>query len=225
MLHTPPNHVAFIIDGNRRWAKALQLPPFEGHDAGLANVKVIDDACRSAGINWRSYYLFSRENARRDPEEVRHLIDGFTAFFTDWPQRQGECLHIVGDLTAPPISDTLRAAADQLLQRAHCVDTKGSNIVFFLNYSGAPEWSTASSTRCLEHMPDIDLLVRTGGEQRLSGLVLPQVAFSELAFPSCYWPDFDSTQLADVIKDYRRRDRRFGAGGVTPDRWAVGGPG
>ncbi len=176
------------------------------------------------GSNGRSYYLFSRENERRDPEEVRHLLEGFTVFFTTWQKRPGEGVHIVGDLTAPTIPDTLRAAGDQLLRTSHAVDNGGSNVVFFLNYSGASVWSKASSTDCLDHIPDIDLVVRTGGDQRLSGFIPPQVAFSELAFPECYWPDLSAKALADIIEDFGTRDRRFGTDGITADRSDVIGP-
>lgn len=220
-----PNHVAFIIDGNRRWAQELALPSSNGHDAGLANVRSVDAACRAAGIRWRSYYLFSRENAKRDPAEVGHLMEAFTDLFAGWGQIAGESAHIVGDLTSPVITDDLRAASRRLLDAGHqsakpvCAS---SNVTFFLNYSGfgAP---TPSHTDCLGHVPDIDLIVRTGGEKRLSGFMPPQAAFSELAFIDCYWPEFGTVLLARVLADFAQRNRRFGGNAATPERAVVGG--
>jgi len=227
MQPTTPNHIAFIIDGNRRWAKTLNLPTRNGHEAGLVNVRTVDDACVSIGIQWRSYYLFSRENAKRDPEEVRHLMGAFTRLFAGWTRRPGEVVHIVGDLTSPVLSDELRAASLRLLQSTHRRGDSGrgngSNVVFFLNYSGAYPRQTSDSTGCLDHVPDIDLIVRTGGERRLSGYIPPQMAFSELSFVDCYWPDFGDNQLAAVMEDFASRRRRFGGNDLTPLRSAIGG--
>lgn len=227
MRPVTPNHAAFIIDGNRRWAKSLNLPTRNGHEAGLVNVRTIDDVCESMGMQWRSYYLFSRENAKRDPEEVRHLLEAFTSFFADWRRRPGEVVHLVGDLTAPIISEELRAASLRLCRSTHRGGEigrgAGSNVVFFLNYSGAFPGQTADSTGCLDHVADIDLIVRTGGEKRLSGYIPPQMAFSELSFVDCYWPDFGDKQLAGVMEDFAQRRRRFGGNDLAPRRSAIGG--
>jgi undecaprenyl diphosphate synthase len=220
---TVPNHVAFIIDGNRRWAKSLSLPTRKGHEAGLVNVHATDEACRSMGIRWRSYYLFSQENAKRDPDEVRYLLEAFTGLFARWTRRSGEAVHIVGDLTSPVLTDELRAASLRLLRSTHRGGSATSNVVFFLNYSGACPWQRSDSTGCLDHVPDIDLIVRTGGEKRLSGYIPPQAAFSELAFIDYHWPEFGGAHLAAVIEDFASRRRRFGGNDPVPQRSAFGG--
>lgn len=218
-----PNHVAFIIDGNRRWARSHNLPTRKGHEAGLVNLHAADEACASLGIPWRSYYVFSQENAKRDPEELRYLFEAFTGLFAGWTRRPGETVHIVGDLTSPVLTEELRTASLRLLRSTHRGGSATSNVVFFLNYSGACPGLRSDSTGCLDHVPDIDLIVRTGGEKRLSGYIPPQAAFSELAFLDCYWPEFGDTHLAEVMKDFASRRRRFGGDDPVPHRSAMGG--
>ncbi|MCX2932278.1 undecaprenyl diphosphate synthase family protein [Mycobacterium sp. CVI_P3] len=218
MPYGGPDHIAFIVDGNRRWAKTLNLAAADGHEAGLVNVTTIDDACRARGIRWRSYYVFSRENTNRDPAEVRFLLELFARYFVERKQRPGESVHIVGDLTAPAIPHSLRSAGQHLIEASHAGGEGLSNVVFFLNYSGARAGGSPAGIGCLDHLPDVDLLVRTGGEKRLSGFIPPQLAFSELAFVDCYWPDFTERHLESVIQDFGTRDRRFGADGVDVNR-------
>lgn len=207
-----PRHIAFIIDGNRRWARSRGISVSAGHEAGYANVLEVDAACRMRGVSWRSYYLLSAANMRRSAMEVEHLLEMLVLFLQHWSQSPGTVVHIVGETDSEKIPPSLRISMRAF--RDACgrpVEKNADNVVFFVNYGGefGPGVAVPGSA-CLAHVPPVDLVVRTGGERRLSGFIPPQIAFSELAFVDLYWPDFSGRQLESVIGEFAGRNRRFG---------------
>ncbi|MGK8505353.1 undecaprenyl diphosphate synthase family protein [Nocardia asiatica] len=205
-----PRHIAFIIDGNRRWARDRDLLPSTGHEAGYRNVLAIDTACRQREIAWRSYYLLSSANMRRSSAEVEHLVDLLTRFFREWKTATDATPHLVGEIGSGALPPPLRAEAQELLNLCGTPTENANNVAFFVNYGGESGHSTAQHDTCLGHIPPVDLVVRTGGERRLSGFIPPQVAFSELTFVDEYWPEFSDIHLDVVIDEFASRDRRFG---------------
>ncbi|MGY1896280.1 undecaprenyl diphosphate synthase family protein [Nocardia gipuzkoensis] len=213
MKSTPrsPRHIAFIIDGNRRWARDRGLLPSTGHEAGYSNVLTIDAACRQREISWRSYFLLSSANLRRSSTEVEHLVRLMTKFFREWAMATNATPHLVGEIDSAELSPPLRAETQRLSELCrHASADNSNNVAFFVNYGGESGNATVSRATCLDHIPPVDLVVRTGGERRLSGFIPPQVAFSELTFVNEYWPEFSDLHLDAVIDEFASRDRRFG---------------
>ncbi|WP_280477736.1 undecaprenyl diphosphate synthase family protein [Nocardia asiatica] len=206
-----PRHIAFIVDGNRRWARDRDLPPSAGHDAGYSNVLTIDAACQRRGIPWRSYYLLSSANMRRSSMEVEHLLQLLTNFFREWAEATKAIPHLVGEIDSSEFPPPLRAEARQLADLCRHASTENTDqVAFFVNYGGESGYTDVPQAACLGHIPPVDLVVRTGGEHRLSGFIPPQVAFSELTFVNEYWPEFSDIHLDLVIDQFASRDRRFG---------------
>jgi undecaprenyl diphosphate synthase len=227
-----PRHVAIVMDGNGRWAKKRYLPRFFGHKAGVdALVKVIN-ACADRGVEYLTVFAFSSENWKRPEDEVSGLMGLVLVAVTKYLgklARDGVKIVIVGDRNA--VSDRLRAAWTEAEQTtAH--NTRITLSVAF-NYGG--RWdvvqacrhavadglqpdqiteSTLSGYMAMRHAPDPDLFIRTGGEVRISNFLLWQVAYSELVFTDCLWPDFDVHALDAALAAYAARERRFGA--VSP---------
>ncbi len=222
-----PTHIAFIIDGNGRWAKKRGLPRNAGHKAGFNNLKRIVKHCFELGIKYVSIYAFSTENWNRPKSEIDGLIDIFRKefkkenFVQDYPDVK---LNIMGDYHKFP--DDLVNNADQVIKEtAHnseCVLNIG------INYSGKDELvyainriikdgiktvdrSVVDNYIYTAGQPEPDFIVRTSGEQRLSNFMLWQCAYSELYFPDTLWPDFNKKELLKALKEYNNRNRRFGA--------------
>ncbi len=170
----------------------------------------IDTACRQREIAWRSYYLLSSANMRRSSAEVEHLADLLTRFFREWTTATDATPHLVGEIGSGVLPPPLRAEALGLSNLCGTAAENANNVAFFVNYGGESGHTTAQRDTCLGHIPPMDLIVRTGGERRLSGFIPPQVAFSELTFVDEYWPAFSDIHLDVVIDDFASRDRRFG---------------
>ncbi len=223
-----PDHIAFIMDGNGRWAAHHGLPRTEGHTAGTRSARAIVTACRKLGIPFVTFYTFSRENWRRPKEEVAFLFDLLVRYLNEEMDSLLERdirLHVLGEWTALPF------ALRQVLKHA-CAKTKhckSMTVNLALNYSGREEivracarlleQGTVSSEITTEQFavgldtagqPDPDLIIRTSGEQRLSNFLLFQAAYSELYFTPVHWPDFDESRLQEALDEYARRSRRFG---------------
>lgn len=227
-LQKLPNHIAFIIDGNGRWAKKRGLPRSMGHDAGMKTLNMIIKECfYTYGISSVSIYAFSTENWNRPKSEVDFLINLFRKYVKtkEFTKRFPEVrLNIMGDYSKFP---------DDLVKNAsQTMDQTKNNIKYTLNlginYSGQDELVYAVNNIINEGITNIDrqtiedhlytkgqskldFVVRTSGEQRLSNFMLWQVAYAEMYFPEVCWPDFKKKELLKALKVYQSRDRRFGA--------------
>ena len=227
---TIPQHIAIIMDGNGRWAKARGLNRSVGHQAGVETVKRITEECAKLGVNYLTLYTFSTENWNRPADEVAALMSlVLTAMEEELFMQNNVKLRIIGDLTRVP--EDVRKAILSLQERTQ-VNT-GITMVIALSYSSrweitdtvqrlaekvkagvlAPEDITEeciSNHLATNFMPDPDLLIRTGGECRLSNYLLWQCAYTEFYFCDTYWPDFNAEDLQLAIEYFNRKERRFG---------------
>ena len=229
---SPPKHIAIIMDGNGRWAKAKHLPRSSGHQKGVRTVRKIVKHCAKLGVNTLTLFAFSSENMKRSSEEVGLLFKLFlTVLKTETKKLKDNNikLKIIGDLSVftPEIQSLAREAEKQLSNNS------GLNLVIAANYGG--QWdiaeaakkiafesangninpedidsSTFQSFTSLASYPKVDLLIRTSGEIRLSNFLLWDIAYSEFYFCETLWPDFDEDALDIAIKDFHSRDRRYG---------------
>ena len=223
-----PRHVAIIMDGNRRWARDRGLPDAQGHAAGVEAIRPIVEHAQDRGVEVLSIFAFSRENwarARGEVETLFALLESAIRDYTPDLVRQGVRVRLLGridelsEATRASIGDALSATADGTRMTL--------NVAF--NYSGRSEIVDAVR-RCIAEgvasdeldephiaarlytadLPEPDLLIRTGGEQRVSNFLLWQSAYAELYFCECYWPDFDPDAFDAALAEYARRSRRFG---------------
>ena len=227
-----PRHVAMIMDGNGRWAKLRGLPRGEGHMQGITSVHNVTEFSSDLGIKYLTLYAFSTENWNRPQEEVDTLmyLIGW-AIERELPEllRNNVRIHLIGDIERVP-----EKAREKLFncrkQTAHCT---GLNLGICISYSS--RWELTHAARLLAEavkkgeitadeitekdidlhlatypFPDPDLLIRTGGEKRISNFLLWQIAYSELYFTDILWPDFGKEAYAQALIDYQNRERRFG---------------
>lgn len=225
-------HIAIIMDGNGRWATQRKRPRSFGHQAGIKPVRSSVKYALEQGISHLTIFAFSSENWSRPKTEVHRLMNLFlrslhkeTAELTE----QGVKLNFIGDLSQ--LSDKLQAKIQKTANEKPQPHKLTLNIAF--NYGGRwdilqaaekccqkvkqnpqtatdfePEWLTENL--CLANQPDPDLLIRTGGERRISNFLLWQLAYTEIFFEDILWPDFDQQQLHAIIQRYHQRERRFG---------------
>ena len=224
-----PRHVAIVMDGNGRWAKKRFMPRFFGHKQGVDALVSTVSACADRGIEFVTVFAFSSENWRRPAEEVSGLMGLVLIAVSKYLGKlasEGVRIRIVGDRER--VSDKVRQAwTDAESRTAH--NTRITLSVAF-NYGG--RWdivqacqqalalglraeeideSRLSQLMAMNNAPDPDLFIRTGGEVRISNFLLWQVAYAELYFTDCLWPDFDAAALDAALRHYAQRDRRFGA--------------
>jgi len=221
-----PKHIAIIMDGNGRWAREKGMPRFKGHQEGVKVTKEIVKYCSDIGIPFVTLYVFSTENKKRASEEVNFLMGLIQQhlkkelkFYADNDIR---VLHI-GDLAGLPsaVQEEIVAVRDKTK------NYKGSSVVLAINYGGKDEivrgikglnaeklinMTEDDFSLCLDTkaLPPVDLLIRTGGEKRLSNFLLWQSAYAELYFSDKYWPDWRCEDLQIAIDNYMARNRRFG---------------
>jgi undecaprenyl diphosphate synthase len=227
-----PRHVAIIMDGNGRWAKARHLPRVAGHKAGVEAVRRVTRAARALGIEALTLYAFSSENWRRPEAEIGDLM-GLLRFFirSDLAEmvRENVRLRIIGDLRR--FAPDLIAMIDDAVTKT--ANNTGPLLVIALNYGSQVELAEVARQLAAEAMagtldpaaidaeliearldtrdlPPLDLMIRTSGEQRLSNFLLWQAAYAELLFVDTLWPDFGPDQLAEAVAAFGRRQRRFG---------------
>lgn len=220
-----PNHLAIIMDGNGRWAKGRFLPRIEGHRRGVETVRTVVKAARSCGIEHLSVFAFSSENWNRPREEVNALLNFFVAGLKQEAEpllKADVRLHVVGDRSV--FSDELVRAIEQAEDITR--NATGMHFNVCINYGG--RWDIAQAARraaaagfdlTVENidrylgMPwsgPVDLMIRTGGEQRISNFILWQAAYAELWFTEKLWPEFSEADLDEALKWFAGRERRFG---------------
>ena len=228
-----PRHVAIIMDGNGRWAQGRHLPRTVGHTKGAAVVRPLIETCAKAGVECLTLFAFSTENWRRPPEEVSTLM----GLFLQYLERELESLSqggvrfkVIGDASGfgPELQERIISAQEKTLGNDKITLAVAANyggrwdVVQSVrewmanNPSGKPEDFTEDSLAAglsTEGLPDLDLLIRTGGERRLSNFLLWQAAYAELYFTDVLWPDFDVSAFENALEWFSERERRFG--GVT----------
>ncbi|MCR4750329.1 MAG: isoprenyl transferase [Lachnospiraceae bacterium] len=227
-----PNHVAIILDGNGRWAKAKGLPRTAGHVQGA---KVVEDMCEityNMGINYFTVYAFSTENWSRPAEEVEALMKLLRNYMVNCKKRANKNnmrVRVIGDKTG--LDEDIREKIEDLEQAT--ASNTGLHFTIAINYGGRDEITRAmrklgdeiekgdlkasqidqfliSRTLDTGDYPDPDLLIRTCGEQRISNFLLWQLAYSEFYFCDKPWPDFDKDELIKAVEAYNKRDRKYG---------------
>jgi undecaprenyl diphosphate synthase len=220
-----PHHIAIVMDGNGRWATRRFLPRVAGHRQGVESLRRCVTACMQRGVAVLTVFAFSSENWNRPPEEVSGLMELLAlALGREVPQLKadGVCIHFIGERAG--LSEKMRAGLAQAEQATAQNTRLVLNVCF--NYGG--RWDIAQAAArlaargesiteasldramALSHVPDPDLLIRTGGEQRISNFLLWQAAYSELYFSDRLWPDFDDVALDEAIAVFSRRERRYG---------------
>jgi undecaprenyl diphosphate synthase len=227
-----PRHVAIIMDGNGRWAARRGLPRAAGHRAGAEAVRKTLRAAGEAGVQVLTLYAFSSENWRRSEEEVSDL-KGLLAYYVDKEldslHREGVRLQLIGDPS--PFGPQLVQRLERAVQRTAA--NKRLTLVVALNYGARAEIAAAARRLAAEAvsgrrdphsideqavsdaldtagLPELDLLIRTSGEMRLSNFLLWQAAYAELLFVDTLWPDFDEAAFRDALSQFAGRQRRFG---------------
>lgn len=218
------NHVGIIMDGNRRWAKKHLLSSFDGHKQGVENFKEIARYSNKIGIKNLTVYAFSTENWRRTQEEVNYLLNLFEKYLTGVLEEfdiENVKIRFIGDMSK--FSQKIQDLILQIEQKS-CQNT-GMILNIAVNYGSREEICSAikkiSSQEFNNNItekeisdnilsPDLDLVIRTGGEKRLSNFMLWQSAYAELYFTDILWPDFTVHDLEDALKDYSKRTRKFG---------------
>ncbi|MBF0439115.1 MAG: di-trans,poly-cis-decaprenylcistransferase [Magnetococcales bacterium] len=228
-----PRHIAIVMDGNRRWAKAHYLPKIEGHRRGVKAVRRTVEACLDFKIPTLTLYTFSSENWNRPQEEVSSLMNLLAIHLRNEMRElveEGVRFRALGRIADLP--QTIQVLVRDLEEKTQNNTALDFNIA--LNYGGRQELVDAtcglvrdamagritpeeitenllSSRLTTAGQVDPDLLIRTGGEQRISNFLLWQMAYTEMVFLPIYWPEFDAGHLEQAIRDYVGRDRRFGA--------------
>ncbi len=224
-MNKVPHHIAIVMDGNGRWASKRYLPRIAGHKQGIDSLKRCVKACAARHVAVLTVFAFSSENWNRPPDEVAGLMDLLVvAISREVPQLKadGVRLHFIGDRLA--LSEKVKAG----LLHAEAQTRENSRLTLNVCFNYGGRWDIAqaaakvaqagleiteaslASRLALAHVPDPDLVIRTGDEQRISNFLLWQTAYSELFFSDKLWPEFDEAQLDLAIADFTRRERRFG---------------
>ncbi|WP_315358613.1 isoprenyl transferase [Prevotella nigrescens] len=225
-----PRHIAIIMDGNGRWATERNKPRSFGHQAGVETVRRITSECTRLGVKYLTLYTFSTENWNRPSDEIAALMGlVLTSLEDEVFMKNNVRFQVIGDIGRLPsaVAEKLRETIE------HTSKNDAMTMVVALSYSA--RWELTEATKqiaakvqkgelkiddideniinghlCTNFMPDPDLLIRTGGEFRISNYLLWQLAYSELYFCDTYWPDFNESDLHKAIIDYQSRQRRFG---------------
>ncbi len=218
-----PKSIAIIMDGNRRWARAKSLPSFEGHKAGAETLKKISKFVFGQDIKQFAVYAFSLENFKRDKKEVEHIMQLLDLYLKNAKEElldKDVKLKVIGDMTK--LSSSLR----KTIEEAESINPYAKHSLFLaIAYGGKQDiLQAAQRAKTYKQMDEDlfksflwsrdliepDILIRTGGEKRLSNFLLWDLAYTELFFTDTYWPDFTEQELKDIIDEYLARQRRFG---------------
>lgn len=229
---TKINHIGIIVDGNGRWAKEKGKSRSEGHKAGAETLEKIILYINEKNIaKYLSLYVFSTENFNRSPEEVNYLMELFMKWFKKCKEKYKNAnIKVLFSSQKEFLKSEIVKAIDELEEATK--DNTGLVVNFCLSYGGRQEIVDATkkiATDVLEkklnindineelfkkylykNLPDIDFLIRTSGENRVSNFMLWQISYAEMYFPKVYFPDFTPEQLEEAVKEYEKRDRRFG---------------
>jgi undecaprenyl diphosphate synthase len=226
-----PQHIAIIMDGNGRWAKQRGLERYVGHQEGVVSVRKVVEVAGGLGVKYLTVYTFSTENWNRPQGEVDALMDLMVIAIqreTEDLMRNNVCLQVIGDIQRLP----QRTRENLLACVQRTKDNTGLTLVLALSYSA--RWEITEAVKAIAQqvsqgklevnaiteqvvadqlttsaIPDPDLLIRTGGEHRISNYLLWPLAYAELYFTSVYWPEFREENLYEAIIDYQKRERRF----------------
>jgi tritrans,polycis-undecaprenyl-diphosphate synthase [geranylgeranyl-diphosphate specific] len=228
-----PKHIAVILDGNRRFAKRLMMKPWMGHEWGRKKVESLIDWCKDLGVEELTLYAWSVENFNRPKEEFEYILGLFRKAFASLMERESENdkdgirIRFLGRIELFP--DDIRQMMKDLMDKT--ANKKKITINFCMAYGGRQEISDAAKRMFSDvekgslskeeindetfkrylYMPDEpDMIIRTGGEKRLSGFLLYQSSYSELFFVEKLWPEFEKEDLVNCIAEFRQRERRFG---------------
>ena len=227
-----PAHIALIMDGNGRWAKARGLDRSEGHKEGVEAIRRVVEAASASSVKYLTLYAFSTENWRRPVDEVSGLMDLMVYALTRETadlKKNGVRIVAIGNVERLP--DNVR----KILQKCILETAEGRRLTLVIALSYSSRWELTDAVRKISNdveagilrkddiseetisnylttrdLPDPDLLIRTGGEQRISNFLLWQSAYTEFYFTETYWPDFNDEELYKAIVDYQKRERRFG---------------
>ena len=221
-------HIAIIMDGNRRWAKEHNLPSAAGHKKGVSSLRDTVRACDELGIKYLTVYAFSTENWKRSEEEVNFLMNLVALTLKnelDDMHKEGVKITFIGDRAK--LSEQLIKVMNNAQEKT--INNKGVNLQIAFNYGSRNEITQAvksiiekgyspeeitedviSKYLYTPDIPDPDILIRTGGEMRVSNYLLWQIAYSEFIVIPEFWPEFDKEKLAECVLEYKRRNRRFG---------------
>lgn len=227
-----PRHVALIMDGNGRWAERRGLPRTAGHLRGIRAARKVVEEARRAGIEFLTLFAFSTENWHRDPDEVRFILNLLEAYLRKEARRLAKHsirVRVIGDRELLPkrLRDAVFFAEEQI------VSGRSMELVLAISYGGQNELVKSAQSLAvlccsgglhpsqidaeifqqhlfLPHLPPIDLLIRTGGEYRVSNFLLWHLAYAELIFLPLLWPQMSGEVLLSCIKEFKSRDRRFG---------------
>jgi len=234
-----PRHVAIVMDGNGRWAKRRFMPRFFGHKAGVDTLVRAIDLFAERGVRYLTVFAFSSENWKRPEDEVSGLMGLVLVAVSKYLTKMaadGVRFRIIGDRDS--VAPKLREAWD----RAERMTADNSRITVSVAFNYGGRWDMVQACRraiadglrpeqvteetlgrytSLSFAPDLDLFIRTGGELRISNFLLWQVAYAEMFFTDCLWPDFGAQEIDEALKSFARRDRRFG--GVREAAVAAGG--
>jgi len=229
-MNSVPQHIAIIMDGNGRWAQMRHMPRTFGHAKGAAGVRDLVEFCARKGVKYLTVFAFSTENWSRPEEEVSTLMGLFLYYLEKEIKnlsQAGVRLQVIGDVAG--FSQELQERISEALNAT--AGNEGVVLTVAANYGGrwdivhaVKRWQAAQPQADAQgitqeeiakflstaHMPDPDLLIRTGGEQRISNFLLWQVAYAELYFTNVLWPEFDAIQMALALEWYQTRKRRFG---------------
>lgn len=227
-----PEHIAIIMDGNRRWAKKKNLPIKLGHREGAKTLEKIVRYAKTLGIKYLTVYAFSTENWKRSEDEVNSLMELLERYLNDFSKKADtENIKVVVLGDPEPFSEPLRNSMNLAMERTK--DNTGITFNICLNYGGRDEIVKAtkkiaskvkegeislddineeliSENLYTKNIPDPDLMIRTSGEMRTSGFLLWQLSYTEFIFLEKYWPDFDEDDLENCIEIYQKRHRKFG---------------
>ena len=222
-----PRHVAIIVDGNGRWAKERGLTRMQGHDAGFKNLKKLIKHIFNRGVEYASFYVFSTENFKRSTEEVGHLMDIFVILYKrNLKDFMDNNIKVIFSGRDAPLPERVIRARNEIVKAT--AKNTGGVVNFCLNYGGRAEIVDAVKKICAsgidteqlteadfskylyQDLPDVDLMIRTSGELRLSNFLLWQNSYAEFYFPKTKFPDFSAEDFDQALVEYTLRDRRFG---------------